>query len=335
MNLSPAASERITAIVSTLVAVAILAGGVTAFQSRTTPIDDIVQLESDLRFQLEVAFRHDPNDRAARLAQLEQVTQAWQQSPRTAADREKLANWLLAATIRSMPGSLNELPAVPVFSQQPTEPIAQQTPHVVVEPASGEEHQEPPTQIPSPVALISTDVLPVEADPFVGAELEAEDLPMPSTIEPVATLPAIVPPTTTLTTTAPVVEPVTPVRINLTELAARVAGYHDGLDELDAEVLKLKADDFTAMGELLDQLAELAYDFRFVRLYYEALTPRERRTITAPRPLTVALTQLERRLDRSEAVRSSDFLDEFDADNQDRIRELRKRLTEITARLEW
>ncbi len=119
MNFSTVRSERITAIISTVVAVIILAAGVTAHQSHHAPVDDLVQLESDLRFQLEAGYRHDTDERATRLAQLEEVFQAWQQSPRLPADQELVATWLLEATIRSMPGSSEPMPTIPQFGQQP------------------------------------------------------------------------------------------------------------------------------------------------------------------------------------------------------------------------
>jgi hypothetical protein len=172
MNFSSARGERMTAIISTVVAVIILAGGVTAYQSNTAPVDDIVQLESDLRFQLEVAFKHDPNQRAARLVELSKVSRAWLDSPQSEADREQLARWLLEATIRSMPGSLEPLPAIPTFGAKPQSPRVA-TPDILLDPPATEKPAtetpvalkkpgppalEPVAQNPPPTALVAADI---------------------------------------------------------------------------------------------------------------------------------------------------------------------------------
>jgi len=324
MNFSTARSERITAIVSTLVAVAILTGGVTAYQSHNEPVEDIVQLESDLRFQLEIAFRHDPNERTRRLAQLEQVSQAWQQSPREAADHSDLASWLLEATIRSMPGSIKALPGVPKFGER-QQPSKQPTPDVLVTPPVAAEKLDLVTQVPTPSAVNSTPVAqPSKVDVRSTVVVENRTFSEQLSVAPATPLPSA----------AAVTQAAEPVPINLTELAARVAGYHNGLREVEAALLTLDADDFSALTDQIGQLSELTRDFRFVNLYYQALTDQERQTISAPRPLTATLAEIRRRLDSSETAQSGDFLDEFDASNQARIAELREQLAEVASRVE-
>ena len=54
---SSTTGERVTAVLSTLVAIAILGAAVTAQQSRTPQADRLASLESDLRFQLDLAYR--------------------------------------------------------------------------------------------------------------------------------------------------------------------------------------------------------------------------------------------------------------------------------------
>jgi len=334
MDFSSAKSERITAIVSTLVAVAILAGGVTAFQSHNAPIDDVVQLESDLRFQLEVAFKHDPNERAARLVQLEKVSQAWQQSPRVIADRAKLASWLLEATIRSMPGSFEALPAVPNFGEQPQQQAVKQMPDVLVTPpvaaakvaAKSDSEQLFPT--PAPVESIMDAQPETLVDPTIAVveSVESHVFRKRPKVEPVAL------PQSTVAVAVP--QAVEPVRINLTELAARITGYHDGLDEVETALLTLEVNDFTTLAAQIRQLEEMTHDFRFVSIYFELLTDDERRAVTAPRPMTATLAEIERRLDRSQAVRSGDFLEEFDSSNQEQIAKLRGQLSQIASRVD-
>ena len=115
MDQSTKTSERITAIISTVVAVALLAAGVTAQQTHNTRTDELAYLESDLRFQLQSAFRLTPKEGQQRLQQVNEVLAAWQQSRQTADDRQLLADWMLEATIRSMPGSMEPLPPAPPF----------------------------------------------------------------------------------------------------------------------------------------------------------------------------------------------------------------------------
>ena len=314
MDFWTARSERITAIFSTVMAVAILAGGVTAFQSHHASVDDVVQLESDLRFQLEMGFRHDPNERTRRLEQLEKVSQTWQQSPRTQADHVALADWLLEATIRSMPGSIEALPIIPRFGEPSQLPAGEPSADILVEPSVVEEHIEYAHEFPAPVALVPTPVaLPM---PFVATETSSTSTELLSVPQPEAVV-------------SQVVE--TPVRINLTELAARIAGYHEGLNEIETALLSLDAGDFTALAKQIGQLEEITSDFQFTKLYYEALTDKERRSVAEPRPMTSAIAVVERRIDQTQAALSSDYLGEFDASNQDRIGALRQQLAELTA----
>ncbi len=317
MDFWSARSERLTAILSTVVAVAILAGGVTAFQSHHAPVDDVVQLESDFRFQLEVGFRHDVNERARRLEQLEKISQAWQQSSRSETDRQELAKWLLEATIRSMPGSIKALPVVPRFGEQTPLHAIRQSAEFLVEPTVVEEHvesveanAEPTTQMSAPVTLPRS---------FVSAE------PISTTPEPLAEPQPVAATDSTALASKP------QVRINLTELAARIAGYHEGLNEIDTALLSLHAEDISALKKHVHHLEGMASDFRFAKLYYEALTAKERRAVTSLRPMTATLAEVERRIDRTQAALSGDYLSDFDAGQQDGIGVLRQQLANITA----
>ncbi len=313
MNFSLARSERITAIVSTLVAVAILAGGVTAFQSHHAPVDDVVQLESDLRFQLENAFRHDPNERARRLVQLEDVTQAWLQSSRLENDREKLAMWLLEATIRSMPGSIVAMPPSPRFGFATKAKALKSTPDVLVEPATLKSNPATLDHAPTP----ATPPLPVTRP--VTKTGSTEPQPEKVITEPVA---------------KPSVAAQKPVRVNLTELTARIAGYHAGLDAVERELRSTKSDNFAALSAQLRQLEEMSSDFQFVSLYYQLLTDAQRRVITPPRPMATTLAEIERRLERSPENATDDFLSDFDARQQAQLDALRQQLASISARIE-
>jgi hypothetical protein len=129
-------SERLTAIVSTLVAVAILAAGVTAQQSHQNPQDQLARLQSDLEFQLQRAYKHDVKRRNKRLDQLANVIQDWQHSTQSPPDHQRLVNWLTQATRNSMPGSSQSFPPAPEFSRKQSQAkswIKDITPPVIVE----------------------------------------------------------------------------------------------------------------------------------------------------------------------------------------------------------
>ena len=325
-------SERLTAILSTVMAIAILAGGVTAFQSHHAPVDDVVQLESDFRFQLEVGFRHDVNERARRLEQLEKVSQVWQQSPRSEADRQELAKWLLEATIRSMPGSIEALPdSSSSFGEQPQLPVVDRvvdrTADIHVEPMTVPEHVEmtPEPLIAEPLTLKSGALVPTPvAYPQSFASAERAPIAEPTAISfELLTTPL------PLATHSPIAA--SQVRINLSELTARIAGYHEGLNEIETALLSLDAGDFAALTKKIDQLEDIASDFLFAKLYYEALTDRERLAVVEPRPMTAAFAVVGRRIDQTQVALSGDYLGEFDSRNQSRIGELRQQLAELTA----
>jgi len=326
MNFSTARSERITAIISTVVAVVILAAGVTAHQSHNAPVDEVVQLESDLRFQLEVGFRHDPNERATRLNQLEEVTAVWQQSPRSAADQDLLASWLLEATIRSMPGSIESLPVTPKFGPQQPVRSAEPTPDVLVVSAESADFSEQPGLVPTPAKLISMEVdQPATVDSafvmvaaprseFLAERAGANSLLVAEGRKGEAAA--------------------EPVEINLTKLAARIAGYHDGLDEVETALLTFDSNDLPALDRQLRQLDEMTRDFQFVRLYTEALTNRERQSMAEPRSMSATLSEIERRLDRNQEAVDEDFLGEFDAEHLQQMTELRQLLSDVASRIE-
>ncbi len=319
MQFSTDRSERITAIISTVVAVVILAGGVTAYQSHHVPVDDVVQLESDLRFQLEVGFRHDVQERAARLVLLERAGQAWQLSARTTTDHEQLAHWLLEATIRSMPGSIEPLPAIPRFGEQPLQPATEPSTDALDGPFVEQDRLGSSSPLPTQNSLTSNVDHPTAAPTLFTGDFESDNFFVGETQRP----------TVALATAAK------PVRINLTELAARIAGYHEGLDEVETMLLSLDAADLPALGLQIRQLDEMTRDFQFVKMYYTALTDAERRAVVKPRTMTTTLAVLERQIDRSQAAPTGDFLDEFDAGNQAQIVELRQQLTEVANRVEW
>ena len=75
--------------------------GTPAVPSRAS-IDELV---SDLRLQIQLAFRRDVEERALRLRETQEAIGLWKQSPRSAADEEVFRNWLRRAIRHSMPGA--------------------------------------------------------------------------------------------------------------------------------------------------------------------------------------------------------------------------------------
>lgn len=368
-------NERLTAFVSTVVAVAILAAGVTAHQSAAPKVTDVVQVASDLRFQLEMAFRHDIRERDARLAQLDAVMAAWNVAPQSEADRELLLSWLREAGTNSLPGVMQTLPPVPEFSSS----------HLVLEAApSAVEH--PVRNLPTPEAKLpevkqpefrqsaqtqiaktaptlgklyaqgptatKTPVTPTPADPL-EEEMIALRQPQSVTSGPHDSVPhqTIVAPRPGITEQPKMVEqnllasvPVansnieTPVNltanINLTELAARIAGYHDGLDEVELALLRLDTPDLIVVREQVEKLDSMTRDYGFVRLYYDSLTPQERDSILEPRSMQATLAEVKRQLQRCEEVRDADYLGTLDADAAQEFADLRAQIAEIERRTE-
>lgn len=322
-------SERLTAVLSTLAALALLAVGVTAQHSRNAPADELAYLESDLRFQLQSAYRLDPKQGERRLQQLEDVLIQWRQAPRTEADKRALATWLLEATIRSMPGALEELPPTPQFgAESPAAPPAPPAQPAATDPSgSGRNYDiadEPaaplppgltpdlaPTQTVAP-ALASTPVVSVtEPQPIKAHAIESTLVSVPANESPSVTIAH------------------KPVEINLTELAARIAGYHQGQTELEsmlASADRLTVDDLAAQ---IDILAGLAKDYQFIELYYAALSADEKQRVPAPEPLTEFVAALRGQVERLQSDVDGDFLGEFDASLGEQVTALRDRLDTI------
>ncbi|MCG8448887.1 MAG: hypothetical protein MI725_04820 [Pirellulales bacterium] len=337
MNQSTTQGERITAVVSTLVAIAILAAGVTAQQQHAPPSDELIQLESDLRFQLEMAFRHDTTERQKRLAQLAQVIAAWEDAPRTATNRQQLVDWLLESTSRSIPGAVEDLAAAPVFDgPNPPEPAgAPQTDFVVSSPPGPKlakpDEKNAPTPTPvaaAPVARTQKEVLPESimertakhvATDATFATIQQDTVtagsnPSPATAEP---------------------EPRGQVFINLTELSARIAGYHEGLNALEARLVTLEEAELDILAELVDQLDGMTRNFRFVKLYHDALTAHERQAVESPRSPLATLIEIESLIERSENAEPEDFLSDLESGNLEQTEQLRQLLAAIASRVDW
>jgi hypothetical protein len=294
--------ERITAAASALAAIVILGAAVTAQQSRTAPVSRLARLEADLRFQLYLAHRTDGGRLAQRLTELNGTLDAWQQSPRTAADDRLLAEWLQASISRSMPGETGELPATPQFSRPPERP-APPPPVVQAQPSPVEPA---PAQAAQPVV-----------EPAVVAEATVESAPA-SPVQPVERQPSGPLPHVAMNSvkvkpaaTKPVAA--TPVAVNLAELNARIAGYHQGLAAVEAAVVAAEGElELARLTGLVEQLEQLANQYELVTLYFHSLTEAERATVTAPRSLVPTVELVDRERAHLERGGEGDFLAAFD-----------------------
>ena len=354
-------NERLTAFVSTIVAIAILAAGVTARHNYSaSQVTDVTQFASDLRFQLEMGFRDDIRERDNRLTRLDQVMAAWQKSAQTDVDRNALVVWLREAGARSLPGAMRDLPTVPDFSQPVTRIAAGEQPveHEVRKMAS--ETGQVSHARPSPTEAVPTleseyarqrKTAPVTPTPAEPRAEESISLRQPETVtagarEWTTAQPAVAPRPVSipepaaeenLLASAPVVKkpsPDQPVAVNLTELAARITGYHDALDEVELALLRMNSPDLEVVTQQIYKLDRMTRDYDFVELYYNSLTDSERQGMAVPRPLEATLKEVARQLDRCEDVLDGDFLGSFDAAAQEEFRFLRAKVSEIERRVQ-
>lgn len=236
-----------------------------------------------------------------------------------------------------MPGSAEELPAIPNFGgQQPqTESIeapsqlesmkdVRGNPDIVVEPRNEDEEFEPTAIVPTPALTLQATTPQVTKSERILQPIVSKPS-VAAAPTPVAPLLASRPENVSSPAAA------TPVQVNLSELAARIAGFNAGLDEIESTLAKLKSDDFRSLAEQIKELEQLAGDYQFLNLYYESLGASERRWLAAPRNIGATLLTLQRRIDIAQETLSSDFLGDFDASNPDRLGELRQQLAELSS----
>src|SRR5437016_851391 len=77
--------------------------------------DKLRSLANDTAAQLELAYRQHPVERQLRQQQFAAVVKSWRVADRSETNNERLANWLHAAILSSMPGSQDPLPPAPSF----------------------------------------------------------------------------------------------------------------------------------------------------------------------------------------------------------------------------
>lgn len=349
----PINQQQFTAIASTLVAILVLAIGVTASQKTSESTHSLTRLESDLRFQFKMAFRHDTDERDRRLAQLDEVMQEWNASPRTSDDERLLVQWFNESLSHSLPGAVAPLPPVPEFSQRlvavteaPGQLGAPQAmiPANMAEPAPAQKAlvaetpitptpiktgndvilEQPPTVVSSGPPILPEESLP--AAPLPTARLLPTATAVPDLAPPPASNPALTPVQTVSVSQG--------VSVNLVELAARIAGYHDGLDAVETALLGRDEPNLEFLATQVEQLDHMTRDLHFVRLYYSSLTEEEREGILEPRSMEPTLREVRRQLELYDQRTESDFLGSFDVQETKQLAALRERLAEIAKRID-
>jgi hypothetical protein len=123
---------------------------------------------------------------------------------------------------------------------------------------------------------------------------------------------------------------VEPVEVNLGELNARIGGYHDGLREVEAHLVASR--DRMTMGELaklVARLEELAGQYEFVQLYFDALTREERHFVITPRSIAATVELVDQRRKRLEAAGVEDHFSTVDETGDSELAQRLKALLEL------
>src|SRR5437870_13306616 len=97
-------SERftLTTVCYTFLGVAVIASLVPT-AALAAPAERLQALVNDTAAQFQLAYRQYPDERKLRQEQLAAVVTAWRSAPRNEANNERLAAWLRAAILSSMP----------------------------------------------------------------------------------------------------------------------------------------------------------------------------------------------------------------------------------------
>ena len=333
MELSTKASERLTAVLSTLAAVVILAAGVTAQQLRTPPADEVARLESDLRYRLTSQVGVDVQQAQAQLAQLDQVLAAWRHCDKTETDRRLLADWLLEANVRAMSDANKLLPPMPDFGRPSStlpDPTFKPLPESLdAKQLDGDsfrpEGELEPVPVPLELSPSSDPLPPLEPTP---AEPPAIPVPVeqPAFEEYIETEPA---PTVPTVKQAAAASRGAPVQVNLDELATRIAVCHDNLDELNSQLQAGDGVSAEQLPELLQRLERLCDQVQFVDLYFQMLSADEQASMMSPPSPRNVVAEFARQLERLEAQWQSDPFGEFDSSDSEELIALREHLAVV------
>jgi hypothetical protein len=123
------------------------------------------------------------------------------------------------------------------------------------------------------------------------------------------------------------------VAVNLAELNARIAGYHQGLSQIEATIAAgVGPLDLAQLAVLVEQVEQLGRQYELVTLYFESLTDAERASVTAPRSLVPTIELVDRERAHLERGGEGDFLAAFEVEAEGKESPLAARLRAVAER---
>ncbi len=194
----------------------------------------------DYRIQVYRTFRGDRREFDRRRAVWSEVQTAWRDAGNTREEQNKLIDWLTAATLASAGRTLGPLPEPPVFGAEWLPPSADEG-HRPSSPRSA-----------------------VETNPSVISPARPADVSTPVVESPPR------PPTRTTVGDDPTERNV--ARINLGELAARVAGHNFSLRAVETDLIDAREVDVRQLESAIEVLERLTTRRQDLVLYYGLLS---------------------------------------------------------------
>jgi len=316
-----------------------LAASTKAESPRST--SDPSSLAAELNAELQLVYRDSLPEFTRRSEQLRHAIDAWNASPKSAANQSQITAWLHDAIHVSMPGSAKPLPPLPIFANAETKaegPSAAQSVLVAKPVAPRPSTDKPPvaapplTSEPSPAKTVERDA-PKEAsaaqdsNEFWKAHPELGDLPADLTkSDPFQDDPS--PDRAGTADTQPIpaspkpaaTESSTPdsVHIRLDELGPRIQGYEMALRGIDAKLIA----DHPSTAELVElsgKLDQLVEQQQFLSLYVGSLTPEEQRSVPILRGFDATTRLLAQRVaERQAAIRGNGSTSDSPASRKER-----------------
>jgi len=299
------------------------------------------------RIQLYRMYRAQRSEYDRRQAAWDEIAAAWQAAGGWADEQPLLIEWLKAAIWASRPGTLAALPPAPKF--KPAPPRA--TPNLQISKSPN-----PPRR--SSVARSAPSLSPRTSEPSRGSSPVAATMPRVSPpfiprespqIDPgrATTLP---PPGSTLASTnmTPAVRRATPdrapsigpaaaprpqngVRINLDEIAVRVAGFNLALAALEQEFNRAGPWNAAQLAPLIEELGELATRHADMRPYYQYVSAGDARRLGELRSCVPAIRLAAGRILTVRKTLDAGGEPLADRQPRDQIERLSRRLAEIAA----
>jgi hypothetical protein len=300
----------------------------------------IQRLSRAYRMQVYQTYREQRGEFDRRQRAWREIEAAWIAAGGWPEDQPQLVEWLKSAIWASRPGTLAALPPVPPFRLAP--PTKSPAPQIAKTPKPKPAAPPKPSprdirgdgpSAPSSVATIPPRVSP----PFIPREAPQAD-PRRSTAYSPSLSPPAAPssngrtPRRPASIPAPAAEPpnagrpVAAVRLNIDEIAARVAGFNLALAALEQQLDQDGLVSHRRLAPLIDQLADLATRHGDIRPYYQYLSEGEARRLGELRSCVPAI-----RLSAAKVHATQRASHDAPPQQRDEIDRLSRRLAEIAA----